>query len=117
MSQKKFDTDFHEFHVLSSTFMERSAKSLRFLLKQVKVTFLNVAYVMTLFHKKEIFFIDLVANFTEFCSLFQSEHVHLSVNGKNWLSVTSHLIFVGNVSCSQSANQSGEETWKTRLYE
>ena len=52
MSQKKFDTNFHEFHVLSSTFMERSAKSLRFLLKQVKVTFLNVAYVMTLFHKK-----------------------------------------------------------------
>ena len=52
MSQKKFDTNFHEFHVLSSTFLERSAKSLRFLLKQVKVTFLNVAYVMTLFHKK-----------------------------------------------------------------
>ena len=52
MSQKKFGTNFHEFHVLSSTFMERSAKSLRFLLKQVKVTFLNVAYVMTLFHKK-----------------------------------------------------------------
>ena len=52
MSQKKFDTNFHEFHVLSSTFMERSVKSLRFLLKQVKVTFLNVAYVMTLFHKK-----------------------------------------------------------------
>ena len=46
--------------------------------------------------------------------MFQSEHVHLSVNGKNWLSVTSHLIFVGNVSCSQSANQSGEKTWKTR---
>ena len=52
MLQKKFDTNFHEFHVLSSTFMEMSAKSLRFLLKQVKVTFLNVAYVMTLFHKK-----------------------------------------------------------------
>ena len=52
MSQKKFDTNFHEFHVLSSTFMERSAESLRFLLKQVNVTFLNVVYIMTLFHKK-----------------------------------------------------------------
>ena len=58
-----------------------------------------------------------MANFVEFCSLFQSEHVHLSVNGKNWLSVTSHHIFVGNVSRSQSANRSGEKTWKTRLYE
>ena len=57
MSQKKFDSNFHAFDALSSTFMERSAKSLRFLLKQVKVTFLNFAYVVTLFHKKgNIFF-------------------------------------------------------------
>ena len=58
LSQKKSDTNCHEF-VLSSTFMERSAKSLRFLLKQVKVTFLNVAYVMTLFNKKGIIFYRL----------------------------------------------------------
>ena len=37
-----------KFCILSSTFMERSAKSLRFQLKQVKVTFLNLAYVTTL---------------------------------------------------------------------
>ena len=33
--------------------------------------------------------------------MFQSQHVHLSVNYKNWPSVTLHLNFVGNVSGSQ----------------
>ena len=56
---------------------------------------------MTLFYKKENIYrlsskLRRVLTF-----VFQSQHVHLSVNDTNWPSVTLHLIFVGNVSCSQ----------------
>ena len=56
---------------------------------------------MTLFYKKENIYRLSRKLRRVLIFVFQSQHVHLSVNDKNWFSVKLHLIFVGNVSRSQ----------------
>ena len=56
---------------------------------------------MTLFYKKENIYRLSSKLRRVLIFVFQSQHVHLSVNYKNWPSVTLHLNFVGNVSGSQ----------------